>query len=154
MRRDAGGREREAPKPRCEYPDGRGQQAGAAADNDSQRRQIAPDSVRRPPQNAANIWGRPDYRFRLQKDNLTRNAQGKDCGELHADDKTCPDHGGDDLRRQPRALGTDRAEQPGGQRDRDSDRDHGQCWDDRVGAEPAHPAEPGQNVDERRRQRQ
>ena len=60
------------------------------------------------------------------------------------------DHGGDDLRDEPRALRADQTEQP----DRDGDRERRGCRAERdhdaIGAEPARSAAQHQHVDQRR----
>ena len=47
-----------------------------------------------------------------------KRAVGEDRRDLQADDERGADHGGDDLRREPRAPRADGAEQRHGQRDR------------------------------------
>ena len=52
------------------------------------------------------------------------DAIGKDCRQLHANHEARADHGGDNLRAEPRVLGPDCAEEPDCERDCNCDCDH------------------------------
>ena len=126
----------------------------ASGEDDDQRKPAADRCIDRQPPQAVHIRRPIDDRLRLKQDGARQRADRQDCDELHADDKTGADHRGDDLRDEPRAFWTDRAEQPDRQHDRDRHRRHRERQDDTVCGEPMRAAEPGENIDCRRRQAQ
>ena len=153
MRNAAGGQRKFAEAWRTEA-DRTGQHDRAKRKDDDQRKPVARRRIDRQPPQAVAVGQVLQDRRRLKHDGARQRAGRQDRNELDADDKAGADHRGDDLRDEPRALGANRAKQRDRQQYRDRDRARGQRDDDAISGEPTRAAEPGEDIDRRRRQNQ
>ena len=126
---DAGGGDRVLAEARREHRDGGGQQRCPGCQHGDERGEVAEHGARRPPHHALDGGHERNRQVGFQEGEVGEGAVGQDGGHLQPDHEGRADDRRDDLRRKPRALGPDGAEQRDRQRDRQrrrrgADRDH------------------------------